>query len=141
MERCSLSADLIATVITTWKERLILLRKDWMEVIRHLKHQVVGILNGIDESIYNPKTDPALFVPYDNPEKADNKKLLQEFFGLPVRADVPILSMITRLVEQKGLDLVANVIEILQQDLQLVILEATIRFMNICSAVSPIIIR
>lgn len=121
------AADLITTVSPTYAEELTdpYYGEGLDGVIRHLKHQVVGILNGIDESIYNPKTDPALFVPYDNPEKkkADNKKALQEFFGLPVRTDVPMLSMITRLVEQKGLDLVANVIhEILQQDLQLVIL-------------------
>jgi len=85
----------------------------------------VGILNGIDEALYDPKTDPALFIPYANPQKkkSENKKALQEYLDLPIREDVPMISMITRLVEQKGLDLVANVIhEILQMDLQLVIL-------------------
>ncbi len=120
------ASDLITTVSPTYAKEL----KDpyYGEaldgVIRQLDHQVVGIINGIDESVYDPQTDPALFVPYDpGIKKADNKKALQEYLALPVRSDIPIVSMITRLVEQKGLDLVANVIhEILQQELQLIIL-------------------
>jgi starch synthase len=121
------ASDLITTVSPTYAQEL----KDpyYGEgpdgVIRHLSHQIVGILNGIDESIYNPKTDAALYEPYEKPDKKKmaNKKALQEYFDLPVRGDVPVVSMITRLVEQKGLDLVSNVIhEILQLDLQLIIL-------------------
>ncbi|WP_205737040.1 glycogen synthase GlgA [Acetobacterium paludosum] len=121
------SADLITTVSPTYAQEI----KDPFygegleRVIQHVGDHVVGILNGIDEALYDPKTDPALFIPYANPKKkkSENKKALQEYLDLPIREDVPMVSMITRLVEQKGLDLVANVIhEILQLDLQLVIL-------------------
>lgn len=121
------SADLVTTVSPTYAEEL----KDpyfgeGLEgVIREISDREVGIINGIDESCYDPRTDSALTVPFANPEKkkVENKKALQEHLNLPIREDVPMISMITRLVEQKGLDLVANVIhEILQMDLQLVIL-------------------
>lgn len=121
------AADLVTTVSPTYAQEL----KDpyYGEgldgVIREISSHEVGIINGIDEAAYDPKTDPALFVNYSNPDKkkAENKKALQEYLDLPVRGDIPMISMITRLVEQKGLDLVANVIhEILQMDLQLVIL-------------------
>ena len=121
------SADLVTTVSPTYAQEI----KDPYygegldSVIGDVGDHVVGILNGIDESIYTPKDDPALFVPYttSKKKKAENKKALQDYLDLPIREDVPMISMITRLVEQKGLDLVANVIhEILQLDLQLVVL-------------------
>jgi starch synthase len=121
------SADLITTVSPTYAEEL----KDpyYGEgldgIVRDISDHEIGIINGIDETLYNPQTDPSLFVLFDSPDerKSKNKEALQKHLGLPVRKDIPMVSMITRLVEQKGLDLVANVIhEILQMDLQLVIL-------------------
>lgn len=121
------TADLVTTVSPTYAEEL----KDpyYGEgldgVIREISGREVGIINGINEVTYDPKTDSALFFPFANPDKkkGENKKALQAYLDLPVRGDVPMISMITRLVEQKGIDLVANVIhEILQMDLQLVIL-------------------
>lgn len=121
------AADLVTTVSPTYAKELTdpYYGEGLEGVIRHINDHMVGILNGIDESIYNPETDPALFIPYDNPvkKKAANKEALQEYLDLPIRGDVPMVSMITRLVEQKGVDLVADVIhEILQLDLQLIIL-------------------
>jgi len=121
------AADLVTTVSPTYAREL---KEPYYGegldgVVREISDREVGIINGIDESTYDPKTDAALFVPYSNPDKnkVENKKALQEYLDLPVRDDVPMIAMITRLVEQKGLDLVANVIhEILQMDLQLVIL-------------------
>lgn len=124
-----ISADFVTTVSPTYAQEL----KDPYYgdgldgIIREIDHKLQGILNGIDESTYDPKTDPALLVKFTKttPEKKkiENKKALQEYLDLPIQGDVPMISMITRLVEQKGLDLVANVIhEILQLDVQLVIL-------------------
>ena len=85
-----------------------------------------GILNGIDEKSYDPATDPALFAPYsaENPAgKAVCKAELQKMLGLPVRADVPVVAMISRLVAHKGLDLVrAAIEELLADDVQFVLL-------------------
>lgn len=85
-----------------------------------------GILNGIDVKSYDPVTDPALFAPYsaENPAgKEVCKAELQKMLGLPVRADVPVVAMISRLVAHKGLDLVrAAIEELLADDVQFVLL-------------------
>ncbi len=85
-----------------------------------------GILNGIDTVYYDPKTDPALVRNYtwrSIGRKAENKTALQESLGLPVDPDKPMISLISRLTEQKGLDLVMAVAdEILYDDIQFVIL-------------------
>lgn len=96
------------------------------DIIRKNSFKLRGILNGIDPDYYNPATDSALFARYDA-EHPENKNIckeeLQKMLGLPVRADVPVVSMITRLVAHKGLDLVKAVIEeFLTQDVQFVLL-------------------
>ena len=90
-------------------------------------HQLKGILNGIDYDEYNPATCPHLPANFDakNPSgKAAVKARVQEMLGLPVRADVPLFAMVTRLVEQKGLDLLApNLHDFMHhRDMQLVVL-------------------
>lgn len=72
-----------------------------------------GILNGIDTDIWNPQTDPALHTVYGSGKMAGkkaNKKALQKRFGLDVDASAPLFCVISRLTEQKGLDLVAAAI-------------------------------
>lgn len=95
-------------------------------IIRRNEFKLCGILNGIDPDYYNPETDKALFAHYnaENPEnKAICKEELQKMANLPVKADTPIIAMITRLVSHKGLDLVKEVIEqVLRQDVQFVLL-------------------
>ncbi len=85
-----------------------------------------GILNGIDTVYYDPKTDPALVKNYtwrSAGRKSENKTALQQSLGLPVNADIPMISLISRLTEQKGLDLVKAVAdEILYDDIQFVVL-------------------
>lgn len=121
------TADLVTTVSPSYAEEI----KDpyYGEgldgVVRDIAYKEVGILNGIDDREYNPQNDPALFVPYTRSikKKQENKTALQAQLGLPVDADKPMMGMITRLVEQKGLDLVSAVIhEILQMDIQFVVL-------------------
>ena len=98
-----------------------------LEVERIQKEgKLIGILNGIDRTSYNPKYDKALFVQYDKttPElKVENKLKLQEMLGLQVNKDIPMVGMVTRLVGHKGLGLIKDVIgDILKEKLQLVIL-------------------
>jgi starch synthase len=67
--------------------------------------RVTGILNGIDLDEWNPENDPYLtdaFSATDRAGKKANKKLLQQELGLPVDARVPVIGMVTRLVDQKG---------------------------------------
>ena len=84
-----------------------------------------GILNGIDGDEFNPETDPYI-IPYDGKKlktKQRNKRKLQQDLGLMVDEQVPIVAIVSRLTPQKGLDLIAHVMdELLQLDLQLVVL-------------------
>ncbi|HHZ19046.1 MAG TPA: glycogen synthase GlgA [Firmicutes bacterium] len=94
-------------------------------LLRHKSYKLSGILNGIDTARFNPATDPALFVNYKDSlaDKLQNKLKLQELLGFKVDADIPLLAMITRLVRQKGLDLLAHILEeLLQENIQLVVL-------------------
>lgn len=96
------------------------------DIIKRNQHKLHGILNGIDVDYYNPETDKFIFKNYslnDISGKAECKSALQKFLGLPVRENVPIIAIISRLVSHKGLDLVRATIEnILAQDVQVVIL-------------------
>ncbi|HPR62709.1 MAG TPA: glycogen synthase [Thermoanaerobaculia bacterium] len=86
-----------------------------------------GILNGIDPVEWDPASDPLIPHPYDPGRmegKAANKKALREAFCLPTpRTDTPMVGMITRLAEQKGIGLVIDAMkELMSLPLQLVIL-------------------
>lgn len=86
-----------------------------------------GILNGIDYDFYNPATDPCIAERYSVQNmagKTADKLALQRETGLPERADVPMLAVVSRLAAHKGLDLVSGCIYELVggHDLQLVIL-------------------
>lgn len=95
-------------------------------LLRKRKDDFYGILNGIDYDIFNPASDPHVFMKYNLntfEKKLKNKTELQKKLGLPVREDVPLIAIISRLVSQKGLDLVECVLkEILDMDIQLVVL-------------------
>ncbi len=96
-------------------------------ILHERSYKLCGILNGIDVVNYNPETDERIFTNYSAQKpagKKKNKAALQELMGLPQRADVPIISMVTRLVSHKGLDLVKAVADELlsTEDVQLVIL-------------------
>lgn len=121
------TADLVTTVSPTYAEEI----KDPYfgehldGVIRDIDYKEIGILNGIDDSEYNPQTDPHIWENFTTSyaKKMDNKRALQEHMNLPVDENKPIITMITRLTEQKGLDLVSAVIhEILQMELQFIVL-------------------
>ena len=84
-------------------------------------------MNGIDTDVYDPEHDAAIAKPFSakNPDgKKEDKADLQREFSLPVRDDVPIIGMVSRLVSHKGLDLVKAVLDELLSttDVQLVVL-------------------
>ncbi|GEL07672.1 glycogen synthase GlgA [Salisediminibacterium halotolerans] len=90
---------------------------------RHL--DVAGVINGIDTDSYNPQNDPNIPVQYKHSreKKRQNKEIIQEELGLPVRGDVPLYIAISRFVEQKGFHLLERILpEFLQQDVQVVLL-------------------
>ena len=87
-------------------------------VVRDRADALRGVLNGIDYDVWNPSKDaliPALY-DFDNMAgKAVCKRCLQERMGLEVRDDLPLFGMVCRLVDQKGIRLVAEVFERLMQ--------------------------
>jgi starch synthase len=95
-------------------------------VIRRRADRLVGILNGIDTKVWDPATDrhlAARFSSHDMSGKAACKAALQREAGLPVRPDVPLFGVVTRLTGQKGVDVLLSVLPaLLQQDFQLVVL-------------------
>ncbi|MBQ5535260.1 MAG: glycogen synthase GlgA [Oscillospiraceae bacterium] len=85
-----------------------------------------GVLNGLDMERYNPSKDANLVQHYSPGRmagKAKNKEQLQLTMGLQVKADTPIIAMVTRLVSHKGLDLVCDALDyFMEKDVQLVVL-------------------
>ncbi|GAA0335126.1 glycogen synthase GlgA [Bacillus carboniphilus] len=83
-----------------------------------------GIINGIDYSSYDPCIDSEIFTSYREPAgKIENKLRLQESLRLPVNKDIPIIAMVTRLVDQKGIDLVLHVFEeIVRMNVQFILI-------------------
>jgi starch synthase len=81
------------------------------KLLRLRKKQFFGILNGIDYHVWNPETDPLIPVRYDIHRlngKEENKKALLEKFGLAYNPEVPVIATVSRLTEQKGMDLVRD---------------------------------
>jgi starch synthase len=79
------------------------------KVMRSRKKSFFGIVNGIDYQVWDPGSDRLIPYPYDlqHPSgKEENKKALLERFGLPFRSGMPVVAMVSRITEQKGLDLV-----------------------------------
>ncbi|MCA0971314.1 glycogen synthase GlgA [Halobacillus litoralis] len=121
-------ADFITTVSETYAEEIQTpyYGENLDGVLRKRSNELVGIVNGIDDQNYNPMKDEALAFPYRSSliKKAQNKMWLQEQLGLPVRKDVPMIGIVSRLVEQKGFDLIGRVIDELlyHDDVQMVVL-------------------
>ncbi|MDA1213743.1 MAG: glycogen synthase GlgA [Planctomycetota bacterium] len=122
-------SDLITTVSPSYaKEIQTSAFGCGMQGVLQTRHDdLVGILNGIDTAIWNPATDATLPETYDIDSlaqgKARCKAELQKELGLPVECDAPLAGMISRLTDQKGIDLIIENLEtLLATGLQLVFL-------------------
>ncbi len=89
-------------------------------------HKLYGILNGVDYDEWSPAADPLIPANYDVDDmagKAVCKAELQKAFGLPVRDDVPLIGLVGRLAEQKGIGLLAAAVwNLMELDIQIVLL-------------------
>ncbi len=124
------TADLVTTVSETYARELMYpyYAHGLDGVLTDNAWKLTGITNGIDTNTFNPATDPALPAHYDSASftegKAKCKAALQEEVGLPVKADTPLMVMVTRLAGHKGLDLLCYIARkvLLEEDCQLLIL-------------------
>ena len=95
-------------------------------LLRHRADRLTGILNGIDENVWNPARDPLIagrFSARRLGDKVPNKLALQREFSLPVDRKTPLIGMVGRMVQQKGIDLVLETIPgLMHRPIQLVIL-------------------
>ncbi len=128
MKAALVYADLITTVSPSYAEEIQTAyygeRLDGL--LRARKAQLYGVLNGLDVVDYNPATDPYIaadFTIEDLSGKASCKHALQEELGLDIDPDIPIIGMVGRLSNQKGLDLVDYIIgDLMNRKVQLVVL-------------------
>lgn len=123
-----LYADLLTTVSPTYAEEVCTpeLGFGLDGVLRTRRAEFVGILNGVDYAVWSPERDPFIAAPYSATDlrgKAICKAALLRAFNLPEDLTTPLIGMVSRLVDQKGFDLLAAALDrLLAMDLRLVIL-------------------
>jgi starch synthase len=123
-----LYADALTTVSPTYAEEICTPEGGFGldGVVRDRREVLVGILNGVDYEIWNPTKDPYLAAHYsieDLKGKTLCKKVLLRAFGLPTDTQTPLIGVVSRLAEQKGVDLIAAACDrLLTLNLRLVIL-------------------
>lgn len=95
-------------------------------VFKQKSRKTYGLLNGMDSTVWSPKTDKLIPAQYDAEtldQKIENKKALCEHFQLPFNPDIPVIGMVSRLADQKGFDLIKEKLpELMKENLQLVVL-------------------
>lgn len=123
-------ADKVTTVSPSYANEIL---DPWYShgldtILRDRQWKLQGILNGIDTESYDPETDESIVMNYTAENVAEgkrkNKAQLQENMGLPVREDVPVIGIVSRLVSHKGLDLIKAIFDELLSttDVQVVVL-------------------
>lgn len=116
-------ADIVNTVSQTYAQEILTPEYgegfDWL--LRERRDRLYGIVNGIDYEINNPAADRLIYEHYDLNNlgpKAENKLALQKESGLAQESHIPLIGMISRLSDQKGFDLLGQVIEPLMANLK-----------------------
>lgn len=115
MKGAMLMADAVSTVSPTYARELHLPEYGMglQGVADLVGNKMYGILNGIDMDLYNPKIDKRIVANFDVDHMEGKKKCkahIQELFGLRVDATTPVLSSVARLNEQKGIELIKQVL-------------------------------
>lgn len=122
-------ADYVTTVSPSYAEEIKTpLGGERLDGLLSARSQsLYGIINGIDTAVYNAKTDPKIFANFDlrnlTSKKKENKIALQKKLGLPVDGEKAMIGIVSRLVDQKGFDIIAEAMgELVNLDIQLVVL-------------------
>ena len=127
-KRGILNADAISTVSETYAEEILTPKygQDLHRILSNRKKRVFGIVNGIDYFEYNPKTDPGLYRRYsfEKPSRRrPNKAHVQKLYKLPVSPKTPLIVMMSRIAEQKGFNLLIDILpSLLRMDVQFLIM-------------------
>ncbi|SBV90469.1 Glycogen synthase [uncultured delta proteobacterium] len=132
-------ADMISTVSPSYAREILTERFGFGldGILRHREHELVGVLNGADYWIWDPKNDRFLAAPYSRTDisgKRACKMDLLEKMGLSMDLmDRPLLGFVGRLRGQKGIDLLLDILpQLMQQDVGVVVLgEGSLRYENI----------
>jgi len=121
-------ADWVTTVSPTYAEEIQTSKYGYgLEgLIGYRKDNLTGIVNGVDYNVWNPGRDiliPVQFTARSLTHKIENKQALQEHFKLPIDKTIPVFAVISRLVEQKGIDLILKIVpDLVKQKTQLIVL-------------------
>jgi starch synthase len=125
MKGALISSDYITTVSPTYKDEILTpYYGEKLHGILRLRYgQLEGILNGIDDNVYNPEEGRFPYRSGNLQGKTDAKRELQQKLNLEVNEDIPVVSIISRLTVQKGLELVRGVFhEMIRENVQFVLL-------------------
>ena len=122
MRRGIINADVINTVSPNYAKEIM--TKEYGELlddlVRERRAVLSGILNGIDYDLWNPETNRNIESNYDAnhlESRPDNKTALQERFRLPADKDAFVVTVVSRLTKQKGIDLLFHIMETLLVEL------------------------
>ncbi len=122
------TANIVSTVSPSYAEELQngFYSEGMEDIIRRNSFKLRGILNGINTGVYDPEKDPEIaenFSADDLSGKTRDKLMLQSLVGLPQDPDTPVLAIVSRLVNHKGMSMIRDVMEnLLQERMQLVVL-------------------
>lgn len=121
-------SDYVTTVSPTYAEEIKTpLGGEKLEgLLSARSNSLFGIINGLDYSVYNPKTDKLIYENYDvktvKTKKKINKIKLQEKLGLPIDGEKAMIGIVSRLVDQKGFDIITAAMgELMSMDIQIVV--------------------
>ena len=121
-------ADRINTVSPTYAKEIQQVKLGYRldPLLSHRHSHLSGIINGIDTDVWNPQKDNNLIQNYSIkslPKKTKNKLALQQQLTLPVEGNIPVIGMISRLVEQKGLQSILDAMpDLIDMPLQIIVL-------------------
>lgn len=122
------ASNIVSTVSPSYAEELQngFYSEGMEDIIRRNSFKLRGILNGINTTVYDPEKDPEIaenFSAKDLSGKTQDKLMLQSLVGLPQDPDTPVLAIISRLVNHKGMSMIRDIMEnLLQERMQLVVL-------------------
>ena len=124
-----LYSDMINTVSETYAKEICSSKEIGLgmeDILSKRKKDLYGIVNGIDDTVWHPEVDTKIahkFSAKNLEHKLENKKALADNFNFEFKADVPVLGMITRLYDNKGMDILEKAFpELMKMDIQLVLL-------------------